>query len=149
MINLGVRVEFYERVGQVGEPSEGYLGALERTDGYRAAAVPAVGTFLMAASLRVVDRETALPLPGPIQLPVRYVEHHLVPERDGKVPVWWDSYDEPGPTVVVHVALGSSPGGELLRRMIRQYIADGWECTGPEGSELREYSLEARRDLGL
>lgn len=29
MINLGVRVEFYERVGQVGEPSEGYLGALE------------------------------------------------------------------------------------------------------------------------
>ncbi|MEU8851953.1 hypothetical protein AB0C70_38310 [Streptomyces sp. NPDC048564] len=79
----------------------------------------------LAASLRVVDREVALPLPGPVQLPVRDVEHHLVPERDGKVPVWWDSYDEPGPTIAVHVALGSSPGDELLRRLIRQYVADG------------------------
>lgn len=111
--------------------------------------MPAVGTFLKAASLRVVDRETALPLPGPNQLPVRYVEHHLVPERDGKVPVWWDSYDEPSPTIVVHAALDSSPRSELLRQMIRQYVADGWECSGPEGSVLREYSLEARRELGL
>jgi hypothetical protein len=149
MVNLGVRIEFYESVGRVGEPSRGYLGALERTEGYQAAAVPQVGTYLMAASLRVVDRETARPLPGPVQLPVRSVEHHLVPERDGKVPVWWDSYDEAGPVVVVHVALGSSPGNELLRQMVRQYVADGWEGTGPDGSVLREYGLEARRDLGL
>ncbi|MFF7976761.1 hypothetical protein [Streptomyces sp. NPDC007905] len=46
MIDLEVRVEFYERVGPVGEPSEGYLGALEQTEGYRASAVPEVGTFL-------------------------------------------------------------------------------------------------------
>ncbi|WP_225081041.1 hypothetical protein [Streptomyces sp. CoT10] len=149
MINLGVRVEFYESVGQVGEPSKGHLGALERTEGYRAAAVPQVGTYLMAASLRVVDRQTAHPLPGPLQLPVRIVEHHLVPEREGKVPVWWDSYDEPGPVVVVHVELGSSPASELLRQMVRQYVADGWECYGSEGSVLRDYGLEARRDLGL
>ncbi|MFI9835247.1 hypothetical protein ACIHIX_47175 [Streptomyces sp. NPDC051913] len=84
MINMGVRIEFYESVGQVGELPEGYLGALERTEGYRAAAVPQIGTSLMAASLRVVDRETARPLPGPVQLPVRAVEHHLVPEREGK-----------------------------------------------------------------
>lgn len=149
MINLGVRIEFYESVGQVGELSKGYLGALERTEGYQAAAVPQIGTYLMAASLRVVDRETARLLPGPVQLPVRSVEHHLVPERDGRVPVWWDSYDEPGPIVVVHVALGSSPADELLRQMVRQYVADGWECYGPDGSVLREYGLEARRDLGL
>ncbi|MFE6808648.1 hypothetical protein ACFVEN_44395 [Streptomyces sp. NPDC057681] len=149
MINLGVRIEFYESVGQMGEQSKGYLGALERTEGYRASAVPQIGTFLMAASLRVADRATARSLPGPVQLPVRFVEHHLVPEREGKVPVWWDSYQEPGPTVVVHMALGSSPAGEPLRQMIRQYAADGWECTGPDGSKLREYGLEARRDLGL
>lgn len=149
MINMGVRIEFYESVGQAGESSKGYLGALERTEGYRAAAVPQIGTYLMAASLRVVDRETARPLPGPLQLPVCSVEHHLVPEREGKAPVWWDSYDEPGPVVVVHLALGSSPAGGLLRQLIRQYVADGWECTGPDGSVLREYGLEARRDLGL
>ncbi|MGW1364526.1 hypothetical protein ACWCQP_44870 [Streptomyces chartreusis] len=102
----------------------------------------------MAASLRVVDREIAHPLPGPVQLPVRSVEHHLVPEREGKVPVWWDSYDEPGPVVVVHVELGSSPASELLRQMVRQYVADGWECYGTDNSPLREYGLEARRDLG-
>ncbi|MFE3269949.1 hypothetical protein [Streptomyces sp. NPDC059215] len=149
MINLGVRVEFYESVGPVGEPSKGYLGALERTEGYRAAAVPQIGTYLMAASLRVVDRATAHPLPGPERLPVRSVEHHLVPEREGRIPVWWDSYTEPGPVVVVHAALGPTPDDELLRQMIRQYVADGWECYGPDGSALREYGLEARRDLGL
>ncbi|MFC9498428.1 hypothetical protein [Streptomyces sp. NPDC056982] len=149
MINMGVRVEFYENVGPVGEASKGYLGALERTEGYRAAAVPQIGTYVMAASLRVVDRETALHLPGPVQMPVRSVEHHLVPERDGKVPVWWDSYEEPGPVVVLHASLASADGGELLRRMVRQYVADGWECSGPDSSKLREYGLEARRDLGL
>lgn len=40
-------------------------------------------------------------------------------------------------------------GGDLLRRMVLQYIADGWECYGPDGSKLREYGLQARRDLGL
>lgn len=149
MISLGVRVEFYESVGPVGEASKGYLGALERTEGYRAAAVPQIGTYLMAASLRVVDRETAHPLPGPMRLPVRAVEHHLVPEREGRTPVWWGSYEEPGPVIVVHVDLGPSPAGELLRQLIRQYVADGWECYGAEGSVLRDYSLEARRDLGL
>ncbi|WP_086708928.1 hypothetical protein [Streptomyces antimycoticus] len=141
MVELGVRVEFYEQVIE-GEPSKGYLGALERLDGYRAAVVPAVGERLMMASLRVADRESAVLLPGPEQLPVRYVEHHLVPERDGKVPSWWDSYDEPSATIVLHASLGSSRGGELLRRMVRQFVADGWECYGPEGSELREYALD-------
>ncbi|MFI1292535.1 hypothetical protein ACH4VM_29430 [Streptomyces sp. NPDC020792] len=117
-------------------------------DGHRAAAVPQVGTHLMAASLRVVV-ETAHPLPGPVQLPVRFVEHHLVPEHDGKVPVWWDCYDGPGPVVVLHAALGSSPASGLLRQMIRLCVADGWECYGTEGSVLRDYGLEARRDLGL
>ncbi|MCX4554576.1 hypothetical protein [Streptomyces sp. NBC_01500] len=146
MIDLGVRVEFYEQVIE-GEPSRGYLGAIDRTEGYRAVAVPAVGECLMAASLRVADRESAVLLRGPAQLVVRFVEHHLVPERDGEVPAWWDSYDEPGATVVVHVSLGTSRGGELLQRMVRQFVADGWGCTGPEGSELWEYGLQAREEL--
>ncbi|MFI8992176.1 hypothetical protein ACIG63_45825 [Streptomyces antimycoticus] len=138
MVDLGVRVEFYEQVIE-GEPSRGYLGALDRIDGYRAAVVPAVGDRLMMASLRVADRESAVLLPSSEQLPVRFVEHHLVPERDGKVPSWWDSYDQPVVTIVLHASLGSSPGGEPLRRMVRQFVADGWECSGPEGSELAEY----------
>ncbi|WP_371558723.1 hypothetical protein OG416_39160 (plasmid) [Streptomyces longwoodensis] len=146
MIDLGVRVEFYEQVIE-GEPSKGYLGHVDRTEGYRAVAVPAVGERIMAASLRVTERKPWVPLPGPDQLVVRFVEHHLVPERDGKVPAWWDSYDEPGATVVVHISLGTSRGGELLQRMVRQFVADGWGCTGPEGSELWEYGLQAREEL--
>ncbi|MEU1276570.1 hypothetical protein [Streptomyces sp. NPDC005799] len=103
----------------------------------------------MAASLRVTDRQTAHPLPGPSRMLVRSVEHHLVPERDGKVPVWWDSYVEPGPVIVVHAELGPSPAGELLRQLVRQYVADGWERYGTDGCAVREYALEARRDLGL
>ncbi|MEU5510831.1 hypothetical protein [Streptomyces fungicidicus] len=127
MINLGVRILFYKSVGQVGEPSAGYLGALERTEGYRASAVPQIGTYLMAASLRVVDRETARPLPGPMQLPVRSVEHHLVPEREGKVLVWWDSYDEPGPVIVVDAALGRGvrPQQRSLLTWCRGCLPDG------------------------
>lgn len=146
MIDLGVRVEFYEQVID-GEPPRGYLGHVERTEGYRAVAVPAVGERIMAASLRVADRESAVLLRGPEQLVVRFVEHQLVPERDGEVPAWWDSDDEPGATVVVHVSLGTSRGGEFLQRMVRQFVADGWRCTGPEGSELWEYGLQAREEL--
>lgn len=146
MIDLGVRIEFYEQVIE-GEPSKGFLGSIERTEGYRAAAVPAVGTRLMAASLRITDRESAVSLPGPNQLVVRFVEHHLVPERDGTVPSWWDSYTEPSATIVVHVSLGTSRGGELLQRMVRQFVADGWMVSGPEGSELWEYNLQAREEL--
>ncbi|MFB6961180.1 hypothetical protein ACFCYB_30280 [Streptomyces sp. NPDC056309] len=50
---------------------------------------------------------------------------------------------------MLHVALDSSPASELLRRLIRQYVADGWEYYGSEGSVLRDYGLEARRVLGL
>ncbi|MFI8235019.1 hypothetical protein ACIGDI_40130 [Streptomyces sp. NPDC085900] len=80
---------------------------------------------------------------------MRFVEHHLIPERDGRVPMWWASYDEPGPVIVVHAELGSSPASELLRQVVRQYVADGWECYGADGSPLCGYALEARRDLGL
>lgn len=55
MIDLGVRVEFYERVGEAGEP-----GAFRRNSGYRAVAVPAVGTHVMASSLRTVAMEDAV-----------------------------------------------------------------------------------------
>ncbi|MGW5433335.1 hypothetical protein ACWET9_40125 [Streptomyces sp. NPDC004059] len=110
VINLGVRVEFYQHVRQIGEPSEGYLGALERNEGYRAAAVPAVGTYLMAAaSLRMTDRRTGLPLLGPIQLPVQYVERHLVSEHEDRCPPGETATTSRDPTVVVHVALGPRP----------------------------------------
>lgn len=34
---LGVRIEFYKKVGDVGEPSQDMLGALYRDHGFRAA----------------------------------------------------------------------------------------------------------------
>lgn len=148
MVELGVRVRFYKRVGADGDSPQGFLGELERTDGYRAAGVPAVGDRVMHASLRVGPREDAAWLPGPAQLVVQSVEHHLVPEREGEVPSWWDSYTEPSATVVFHLPLGPEPGDEQLRKLVRRYVADGWMCTGPEGSVLREYGLEAWSELG-
>ncbi|WP_327359858.1 hypothetical protein [Streptomyces sp. NBC_01304] len=151
MIDLGVRVEFYEQAFE-GEPSKGFLGVIERSEGYRALAVPAVGERIMASSLRLAahESETDLPypLPGGEQLPVRFVEHGLVPERDGKVPAWWEAHPEPSVTIVLHLSL-SLVGSERRRRMIRQFVADGWLCDGPEGSELRESVLQAREELGL
>jgi hypothetical protein len=146
MIDLGVRIEFYEHAFE-GEPPQGLLGKVERPDGYRALAVPAVGDFIMGTSLRLGTREEPYPLPGPLELPVRRVEHYLVPERDGEVPAWWDSYAEPGVTIVLYVSL-SLTGSETRRRMVRQFVADGWVCDGgPEGSELREFVLQAREEL--
>ncbi|MBV9024671.1 MAG: hypothetical protein JO362_12970 [Streptomycetaceae bacterium] len=149
MIDLGIRIEFYEHAFE-GEPSKGLLGRVERPDGYRALAVPAVGDLIMGPSLRLGARESVspYPLPGPMQLPVRGVEHCLVPERDGEVPAWWDAYTEPGVTIVLHVSL-SLTGSASRCRMIRQFVADGWVCDGPEGSELGEYVLQAREELGL
>ncbi|MEU5773377.1 hypothetical protein ABZ819_08755 [Streptomyces venezuelae] len=37
MVILGVRIEFYKKVGDVGEPSQDMLGALYRDHGLRAA----------------------------------------------------------------------------------------------------------------
>lgn len=148
MIDLGVRIEFYEHVFE-GEPPKQLLGTVERPDGYRALAVPAVGDLIMGPSLRLGARESVAPypLPGPMQYPVRGVEHFLVPERDGEVPAWWgDAYPEPGVTIVLHVSLGLT-GSERRRHIIRQFVTDGWVCNVPEDTELWEYFLQAREEL--
>ncbi|NEB58743.1 hypothetical protein G3I55_10175 [Streptomyces sp. SID6648] len=147
MIDLGVRIEFYEHAFE-GEPPRNRLGKAERADGYRALAVPAVGDLIMGTSLRLGARDSAAPYPLPaMDLPVRRVEHYLVPERRGEVPAWWDAYTEPAVTIVLYVSL-SLVGSESRRRMIRQFVEDGWMCDGgPEGSELREFVLEAREEL--
>ncbi|MGW6412190.1 hypothetical protein ACWF95_34055 [Streptomyces vinaceus] len=144
MIELGVRIEFYETVGSAGEPSKGYLGALYRDDGYRMARVPAVGEYIAAAGLRVADREAAvlLPFTGPPLLAVREIHHYPVPVREGKVPSYWASYAEPSANVILHVQLGR--GGEPFRTLVRQFVADDWSYEGgPEGSEIETYGREA------
>ncbi|GAA3206389.1 hypothetical protein GCM10020256_01440 [Streptomyces thermocoprophilus] len=48
MVILGVRIEFYEKVGDVGEPSQNLLGAVYRDHGFRAAGVPGVGGTVLS-----------------------------------------------------------------------------------------------------
>ncbi|GLF95237.1 hypothetical protein [Streptomyces yaizuensis] len=90
MTILGVRIEFYEKVGAVGEPPQAMVGALYRDHGFRAAAVPRVGELFSLTSLRVGPREHHAGVDftghGPF-LPVRVVEHYPTPmDDDGNAP---------------------------------------------------------------
>ncbi|MCX5317989.1 hypothetical protein [Streptomyces sp. NBC_00154] len=69
-----------------------------------------------------------------------------MPVRDGQVPDYWQSYNEPSANVILHVKLGR--GGELFRELVRQFIADGWFYEGgSEGSEIETYGREAWREM--
>ncbi|MFE0107073.1 hypothetical protein [Streptomyces sp. NPDC059009] len=143
MAILGVRIEFYDKVGTMDEPSEGYLGAIYRDHGFRAAAVPGVGELFSLTSLRVGPREGHVGVEftgfGPF-LPVRFVEHYPTPiDDDGETPAWWDSSGEPSANVVVHTRLH---GDEVLLRKSLQRFAQadsGWVGSFSYGTDL--YSL--------
>ncbi|MEU2294089.1 hypothetical protein [Streptomyces bacillaris] len=146
MVILGVRIEFYEKVGAVGEPSQNMVGALYRDHGFRAAGVPGVGELFALTSLRVGPRQHHIGVDftgqGPF-LPVRLVEHYPTPMDDqGSAPQWWDRSAEPSANVVLHTTMTADP--VLRRKMMERFAApdSGWvglfPRQGTEPSELDE-----------
>ncbi|WP_409239403.1 hypothetical protein [Streptomyces sp. PA5.6] len=143
MVILGVRIEFYEKVGDVGEPSQNMLGALYRDHGFRAASVPGVGELFSLTSLRVGPREHHVGVDftghGPF-LPVRAVEHYPTPMDDeGNPPAWWDRSAEPSANVVLHTTMTADP--ILRRKMLARFAApeSGWVGLFPQpGVQLTE-----------
>ncbi|MCX4970822.1 hypothetical protein OHA98_39975 [Streptomyces sp. NBC_00654] len=140
MAIIGVRVEFYEEVGDVGESSQNMLGALYRERGFKAEAVPRVGELFRLSSLRVGSN--ALPtgfgftVPGPF-LPVRAVEHSPVPIDDrGNTVQWWDQSAEPLVSVVLYTTRSDDP--RLFRTMLERFAApdSGWNGVFAQGTEL-------------
>ena len=108
MVDLGVRIQLYQTVGADGVHA-GYLGAVVCEEAFRAVAVPAVGDLFAAVSLRMPKSAQApdvafTPGVGPF-LRVYAVEHYPVPVRAGAAPPWWDSFAEPGVTVVLHTGV--------------------------------------------
>ncbi|MGW8065898.1 hypothetical protein ACVV2G_27410 [Streptomyces ziwulingensis] len=148
MAIIGVRIEFYEKVGEVGEPSENMLGALDRDRGFKAAAVPRVGELFRLSSLRVGS--DALPVgfgstvPGPF-LPVRAVEHYPVPiDKEGNPLQWWDQSAEPSAYVVLHTTKSDDP--LPFRTMLERFAApdSGWDGVFEPGTELDRLWWERR-----
>ncbi|MEU5902504.1 hypothetical protein [Streptomyces venezuelae] len=140
MAIIGVRIEFYEKVGDVGEPSQIMLGALYRDRGFKAAAVPRVGELFCLSSLRVGSN--ALPVgfgftaPGPL-LSVRAVEHCPVPiDNEGNTLQWWDGSAEPSANVVLHTTRSDDP--LHFRTMLERFAApdSGWDGVFEPGTEL-------------
>jgi hypothetical protein len=90
-----------------------------------------------------------LPFTGSPFVPVRAVEHYLLPVRDGNPPAYWEAeggYAEASANLVIHLEMGYSR--ERLRTMVRQFVADGWSYSGSgEGSELEKYGREASAEL--
>ncbi|MFJ2745401.1 hypothetical protein ACIO3O_37725 [Streptomyces sp. NPDC087440] len=130
MVILGVRIEFYEKVGDVGELSRNMRGVLYRDHGFQAAGVPSVGELFAITSLRVGPRERHVGPEftghGPF-LPVRAVEHYPTPmSDDGDAPPWWDRSAEPSANIVLHTTLSSDP--VLLHKFLARYAApdSGW-----------------------
>jgi hypothetical protein len=144
MIDLGVRIEFYETMGPDGVHT-GYLGAVVCDEAFRAVAVPAAGDLFAAVSLRMPKSAQApevqfTPGVGPF-LRVHAVEHYPVPVRDGAAPPWWDSFAEPGVTVVLHTTLGwpletDGWAGTQLGAFLRGFADAGWSGAFPSNSEL-------------
>ncbi|MGW1819106.1 hypothetical protein ACWCQM_36785 [Streptomyces sp. NPDC002125] len=149
MIDLGIRIEFFDEPVELGvEPHRGRMGTLYRDEGYRAFAVPAVGTKLDAVSLRVASRDDFLPLVMQSHLLVHDVWHTPVPVREGSVPTWWDSpVPEPAVTVVLRTKLSPNANAETLLPRVRQYVADGWRVIDtPDGSALDAAWRQAWRE---
>ncbi|MGC0420005.1 hypothetical protein ABIA38_005531 [Embleya sp. AB8] len=103
MVQLGVRIELYESVGPLDEPSRNYLAALSRDDGHEGATVPAVGDHLSTMTLRAGTLEAVPQLRGDAGafLRVRRIEHVLRPVRDGKTATW-SGWDTPVTVLVLH-----------------------------------------------
>jgi hypothetical protein len=151
VISLGVRIEFYSKVGDVGEPSEDYRGALYRDAGFHAVAVPREGELLSVASLRVGPRAGLVPLefPGPPFLPVRFVEHYPAPvDANGNPPAYWAEEEgfEPGANVVLHTTINRDD--VLTRKSLGRFAADdGWRADWPYDSDLYHLWQELKSQL--
>ncbi|WP_327169923.1 hypothetical protein [Streptomyces subrutilus] len=148
MAIIGVRIEFYEKVGDVGEPSQHMLGALDCDRGFKAAAVPRAGELFRLSSLRVGSNVLPVGIgsmvPGPF-LPVRAVEHCPVPiDKEGNTLQWWDRSAEPSATVVLHTTRSNDP--RLFRTMLERFAApdSGWDGVFEPGTELDRLWWELR-----
>lgn len=136
MIDLGIRIEFYDLAALDTEPRR-LLGALCRSSGYRALAVPAIGARLSVSSLRLTTHQDWKPLVRGETLRVQDIVHAPVPQRQGQVPPWWEEESPtPSVTVVLRAALGGSTWA-LTPRM-RQFADDGWTLEdAADGSDLQ------------
>ncbi|MEV8529267.1 hypothetical protein AB0451_34855 [Streptomyces sp. NPDC052000] len=151
MVILGVRIEFYDKVGDVGERSQNMLGAIYRDHAFRAAGVPGVGELFSITSLRVGPREHHIGVEftghGPF-LPVRLVEHYPTPiDDEGNAPQWWDRSAEPSANVVLHTTMSTDP--VLRRKMMERFAApdSGWVGMFSPNSELEQLWWELRGSL--
>lgn len=132
MINPGVRIELYEKVG-FDEPSQNLRGALLKEEGIRAAALPRVGEHVAAHNLYDTSSAQLGGTSGGPFFPVRKVEHNLKQvEPDGTTAAWHQT-GEPLSLMVLHA---ECPEGEMGARALRWFAANGWyvhvlEWTGP------------------
>jgi hypothetical protein len=137
MVELGIRIELYERVPGLGEESEGYLGAVLRDDGYEGVSTPAVGDLIALTGLRSGENGEAPMVRGdggPF-LRVRHVEHHLRPVRGGET-ASWSRTREPVAILVLHSPLGVgpvAPDDSSIVELLRGYAADGWTLHVDDG----------------
>ncbi|MFE3629520.1 hypothetical protein [Streptomyces goshikiensis] len=136
MIDLGIRIELYE-LATLDTDQRRLMGALCRSSGYRALAVPTVGTRLSVSSLRLSHPHDWTPLVRAETLRVQDIVHLPVPLREGEVPTWWED-PEAAPAVVV--VLRAALGGAIwtLEPQMRQFAEDGWTLENVnEGSALQ------------
>ncbi|MEU0939821.1 hypothetical protein [Embleya sp. NPDC005971] len=148
MVQLGVRIELYENVGPVDEPSRNYLGALSRDDGHEGATVPAVGDHLSTMTLRAGTLEAVPQLRGDAStfLRARRVEHVLRPVRDGKTATW-SGWDTPITVLVLHSPydIPTDPQDTTWTAdLLRRYAADGWTVDVDPRSPLYPASAAVR-----
>ncbi|MFB7031541.1 MULTISPECIES: hypothetical protein [unclassified Streptomyces] len=148
MVIIGVRIEFYEKAGDVGEPSQNMLGALYCDRAFKAAAVPRAGELFPLSSLRAGSNELPVgfgsTVPGPF-LPVREVEHYPVPiDDEGNTLPWWDRSAEPSTNVVLHATRPADP--VQFRTMLERFAApdSGWDGVFKPGTELDRLWWELR-----
>lgn len=136
MIDLGIRIEFYDLATLDADPRR-LLGALCRSSGYRALAVPAIGTRLSVSSLRLTTHQDWKPLVRGETLRVQDIVHAPVPQRHGKVPPWWEEASStPSATIVLRAALGGATW--TLGPRMRQFADDGWTLEDAnDGSDLQ------------
>ncbi|MFZ3491805.1 hypothetical protein ACODT5_00940 [Streptomyces sp. 5.8] len=152
MVILGVRIEFYDKVGDMGERSQNMLGAIFRDHAFRAADVPAVGELFALSALRVGPREHHVGVDftghGPF-LPVRLVEHYPTPiDDEGNTPPWWDRPAEPSANVVLHTTMTNDPF--LRRKMMERFAApySGWAGLFSADAELGQLWRELCTSFG-
>jgi len=132
MVELGVRIELYERVSGPGVDSEGYLGAILRDDGYEGVSTPAVGDFIALGSVRAGEVGEGPMLRGDGAGPflrVRRVEHHLRSVHDDGAA---SRAAEPVAILVLHSPVGVGPfpsDDPTIAELLGLYDADGWNLS--------------------